>query len=65
MNGNDIIALGLGIEAPWKISGQILSIEHTPHELRIRLSFERGACFPFPECGTLCKPHDFKDVQHS
>jgi transposase len=62
MNGNDIIALGLGIEAPWKISGQTLSTEHTPHELRITLSSERGASYPCSECGTLCKPHDFKEM---
>ena len=37
MNGNDIISLGLGIEAPWKISGQTLNTDHSPHELRITL----------------------------
>ena len=24
MNGNDIIALGLGLQAPWEITGQLL-----------------------------------------
>lgn len=62
MNGNDIIALGLGIEAPWKISGQTLNTDHSPHELRITLSSERGSSFPCPECNEFCKPHDFKEM---
>ena len=35
MNGNDIIALGLGIEPPWGITGQILDTGKVPHELRL------------------------------
>jgi hypothetical protein len=61
MNGNDIISLGLGIEAPWKISGQSLNQELSPHELRITLSTDRGATFPCPVCKKLCKAHDFRE----
>lgn len=60
MNGNDIIFLGLGIEAPWYISGQHLNQESTPREIHLTLSTDRGACFPCPECQQLCKAHDFK-----
>ncbi|HBH30989.1 MAG: ISL3 family transposase [Desulfofustis sp. PB-SRB1] len=61
MNGNDIISLGLGIEAPWKISGQSLNQELSPHELRITLSTDRGATFPCPVCKKPCKAHDFRE----
>jgi transposase len=60
MNGNDIISLGLGIEAPWYISGQHLNQESSPQELHLTLSTDRGACFPCPECQKLCNAHDFK-----
>ena len=62
MNGNDIIALGLGLEKPWEITGQTLNTECTPHELRITLAAPRGSSFPCPECGELCKAHDFKEM---
>lgn len=62
MHGNDIIALGLGIEVPWKITGQTLNTESSPHELRITLSSDRGSTFPCPHCGEQCKPHDFKEM---
>jgi transposase len=62
MNGNDIIALGLGLEKPWEITGQTLNTECTPHELRITLAAPRGSMFPCPECGELCKAHDFKEM---
>jgi transposase len=62
MNGNDIISLGLGIEAPWKITGQTMNTDKTPHELRISLSSDRGTAYPCPQCGELCKPHDFKEM---
>jgi len=62
MNGNDIISLGLGLEEPWKITGQTLNTDTAPHELRITLSSDRGSIFPCPECGALCKAHDFKEM---
>ncbi|BDD85985.1 ISL3 family transposase [Desulfofustis limnaeus] len=62
MNGNDIIALGLGLEKPWEITGQSLNTECTPHELRITLAAPRGSSFPCPDCGAMCKAHDFKEM---
>ncbi len=61
MNGLDVIALGLGIEPPWKIVGQFLDTGVTPHQLKIRIRAERGAEFPCPVCGQMCKAHDFKE----
>jgi len=60
MNGNDIIKLGLGLEEPWKITGQILDTNKQPHELRLTLQSDRGTMFPCPVCGEMCKVHDFK-----
>ena len=59
MNGNAIISLGLGLQEPWKITGQTLDTEKTPHELRLEVSAERGAKYPCPECGAMCNAHDF------
>jgi len=61
VNGLDVIALGLGIEPPWKIVGQFLDTGVTPHQLKIRIRAERGAEFPCPVCGQMCKAHDFKE----
>ena len=62
MNGNDIIALGLGLEPPWQIVGQVLDTDKQPHELRLSLKAARGSEFPCPECGQMCKAHDFKEM---
>jgi hypothetical protein len=31
MNGNEILTLGLGLEPPWKITGQLLDTKKTPN----------------------------------
>jgi transposase len=62
MNGNNIIALGIGLESPWQIVGQLLDTAKTPHELRLTLKAARGSKFPCPECGHMCKAHDFKEM---
>ena len=62
MNGNDIIALGIGLESPWQIVGQLLDTDSKPHELRLSLKADRGTEFPCPECGQMCKAHDFKEM---
>jgi len=62
MNDTNIFALGLGLEEPWRIVGQILETDKNPHELRLRLAADRGSMFPCPECGKLCKAHDFKKL---
>ena len=62
MNGNDIIALGLGLQSPWEIVGQTLNMDTTPYELRLTIRAERGTVYPCPVCGTLCSAHDFKEM---
>lgn len=62
MNGNDIIALGLGLQAPWEITGQLLDTSKSPHELRLTIAAGPGALFPCPVCGKFCHAHDFKEM---
>ena len=62
MNGNDIIALGLGLQSPWEVVGQTLNTDTTPYELRLTIRAERGTLYPCPVCGTLCPAHDFKEM---
>jgi len=57
----DILTLGLGLEKPWKIMDQNLNTSKKPHELYIKISSDRGSRFPCPECGQMCKAHDFKE----
>ena len=49
MEAKDLIALGLGLSAPWKLSGQRLDIQKRPNELHLEVVAERGALFPCPE----------------
>lgn len=61
MPTKEILTLGLGLTAPWKIADQQLDINKNPHELHIRVEAERGSTYPCPECDKECKAHDFKD----
>ena len=63
MNNNQILLLGLGLEAPWQLVDQRLDTRKQPHELHLTIKGERGAEYPCPVYGTLCKPHDFKEKQ--
>lgn len=60
MEARDVFALGLGLEAPWNLSGQRLDIEKRPHELHLEVVADRGALFPCPDCRRACKAHDFE-----
>jgi hypothetical protein len=62
MNGNEIIALGLGLQALSEIVSQTLTTEATPSELRLTIRAERGTLYPCPVCGTLWPAHDFKEM---
>jgi len=59
MEAKDVLALGLGLSAPWKLAGQRLDTEKRPHELHLEVIADRGAVFACPECGRACKAHDF------
>jgi transposase len=61
MNEHDIISLGLGIQSPWHIVGQLLDTSVNPQELKIRLKADRGSEFPCPDCDQMCKAHDFRE----
>jgi transposase len=61
VDGNEILLLGLGLQAPWKLVDQSLDMGKTPHELHLRVQADRGSEYPCPECGQLCKAHDFED----
>lgn len=62
MQSNDIFALGLGLTTPWKLMGQQLDTNQSPHRLDLRIAADRGAMYPCPECGKTCKAHDFKEM---
>ena len=61
MNANDLLTLGLGLTAPWKVVGQTLDLEKQPGELRLEVEADRGSMYPCPECQAPCKAHDFKE----
>jgi len=61
-NSQDIFALGLGLEEPWRLEGQNLDTNKQPHELHLRVGARRGAQFACPTCGRSCKAHDFKEM---
>jgi len=61
VDDNRVLALGLGVTAPWRLVEQRLETDRRPHELHLRVEAERGVLFACPECGRSCKAHDFKD----
>lgn len=61
MDANDVLALGLGVTPPWKLVGQRLDTGTQPNQLHLEVAAERGALFPCPTCGKLCKAHDFAE----
>jgi transposase len=61
LDDNRVLALGLGVAAPWRLVEQRLDTDRQPHELHLRVEAERGAQFGCPVCGRLCQAHDFKD----
>jgi len=61
MNEYDVISLGLGIQPPWKIVGQLLDTSKKPYELRIKIKADRGSKYPCPVCGKMCRAHDFQE----
>ena len=62
MQSKDVLALGLGLEAPWELVDQELNTDVEPHELHLRVSAPRGSRFPCPVCGQWCKARDFKEM---
>jgi len=63
MDAGEVLALGLGVTPPWRLVGQELETEKSPHELYLRLEADRGALFACPDCGRSCKAHDFAEFR--
>jgi transposase len=61
MDASSLLSLGLGLEPPWQLVGQHVDTSKTPHEVYLEISSDRGALYPCPVCGVLCKAHDFKE----
>ncbi len=61
MNDHQILALGLGLQAPWKLTEQRLERSVSPHELHLTVAADRGTHFACPECGEACPAHDYKE----
>jgi len=61
MQSNEILALGLGITAPWRLIDQRLDTEASPNVLHLTVAADRGSAFACPTCGHSCKAHDFAE----
>ena len=61
MDGNEVLLLGLGIQAPWQLVSQHFDGDKQPHELHLSLSSPRGQKHACPVCGAQCAAHDFKE----
>lgn len=61
MEQNEILLLGLGLQAPWKLKGQHLNTTCSPHHLELEVGTDRGTRFNCPECGDACAAHDYQD----
>jgi len=65
MNDFDVIGLGLGIEPPWRIVGQMLDTKVMPHVLRIRIKADciSGQGWPFTSSLFPCGPSPAKGIE--
>ena len=61
MDSQQVLLLGLGIEAPWKLVNQHLDTDKQPHELHLEIKAERGAKYACPVCGRECPAHDLQE----
>ncbi|WP_024952753.1 ISL3 family transposase [Cobetia crustatorum] len=61
MDGTQVLTLGLGLQAPWKLKDQHLDTTSSPHRLELYVEADRGSLYACPECGKACPAHDFAD----
>lgn len=61
MNANNIMMLGLGLQAPWKLIDQNLDTKNSPYELQLQVAADRASKYPCPSCGQMCAAHDFTE----
>lgn len=62
MGAGELLALGLGLQPPYKLVGQRVDTDGQPHEVFWEVAADRGAKSPCPECGRLCKAYDFQEL---
>lgn len=61
MDIGELLALGLGLQPPWRLVGQRVDTSKHPHEVYLEVTAARGAEYPCLECGRLCKARDFQE----
>ncbi|CAO0824189.1 hypothetical protein DFAR_480006 [Desulfarculales bacterium] len=49
----------LGLQPPWRLMGQRVDTDKQPREAFLEIAADRSAEAPCPECGRLCKAHNF------
>ncbi|CAO0824083.1 hypothetical protein DFAR_4040042 [Desulfarculales bacterium] len=59
MNAGELLALGLGLQPPWRLVGRRVDTDKQLHEVFLKVVADRGAECPCPEYSRLCKAHDF------
>ncbi len=62
MMPKEVFAFGLGLEEPWKLLDIQFDVSLVPNRLNLKIGADRGALYPCPECGELCKAHDFQEM---
>ena len=70
MEANDLLTLGLGLTAPWRVVDQSLDLSKQPSELRLEVEAARGERYPCPACGkavnqALLTPLEFSVMVYS
>lgn len=59
MNQNQLFAVALGLEKPWKVlDSQLKEREGKSKVLELDIGFEKGAKFPCPKCAKGCGVYD-------
>ncbi|CAO0824726.1 transposase [Desulfarculales bacterium] len=53
MDAGELLALGLGLQPPWRLVGQRVDTDKQPHEVFLEADADRGTEHPRPECGRL------------
>ncbi|CAO0823488.1 hypothetical protein DFAR_3720006 [Desulfarculales bacterium] len=49
------------MQPPWRLVEQRVDTDKQPHKVFLEIAADRGAEYPCPECGRLCKAHYFHE----
>lgn len=55
MDANTVLALGLGVTPPWRLTNQRMETGKQPHELHLEVAADRGSLFPARSAASLAK----------